>query len=187
MAARDQDKIERGPVRLILTPTNLAGSHPTYGGTELGAFRAVEYEIVAPNFPLPYEEFGGTPGEVIEGGEWCILYGLMRQWDATALAHVFRNTTTGASSGGKVVHGTVPGTVRAGALGTARAAKILAVPENVSAHEALYLPAGFPFVVAESRVAMSVLRERVLAVAWLGLPDASGRCWVKGKIADLTL
>lgn len=186
MSTRDLDKVERTPGRLILTPTDLAGANPTYGGTELGAVRGVEWEPIAPIFPINYEEFGGPPGEAIEGAEWTVFYALIRQNDATALGHIFRNTSTG-SSGRKVVSWDVDGTVRAGALASARAAKILFVPDNVSDHEAVYLPLAFPMIVGESRIALSILKERNIAVAWLGFPDASGFSCKHGLIGDLTL
>jgi hypothetical protein len=186
MSTRDVDKIERSPARVVKDPSNLAAAFP-YGGTELGAFRALEHELFGGAFPIPYEEWCGVPGDAVEGADWCIAYGLMRQWDATALAFFFRNTTTGASSGGKMVHGTAPGTVRSGALLSGRAAKILIVPDNPTDHEALYLPLAGPVIVGESRVAMSILKERNLAVSFMGFPDATGRCYVQAKIADITL
>jgi hypothetical protein len=186
MAAPDVDKVERSHATVVKDPTNLAAAYP-YGGTELGAFRVLEYEIMSAAFPIPYEEWCGVPGDASEGAEWCIAYGLMRQWDAAALAYFFRNTATGSSSGGKTVHGTAPGTARSGALLSARAAKILIVPGNRTEHEALYMPYAGPIVMGESRVAMSILKERNLAVSFMGFPDANGRCYVKAKIADLTL
>lgn len=189
MSTRDVTKIDRTSGRLVKDPTSFAAAFP-HGGTELGAVRAVELEFMVGKVGLVLaEEYGGVPVEGVDPADWAVLYCLLRQWDDTAIAAIWPNTATGAASGSKVITGGAKGAVRAGALLTARAAKILFVPDDATNHRSIYLPRAIPVIVGESRVAASVLRESNVEVSWIGLPDGSAtrRSYQVGKLADLTL
>ncbi len=186
MSARDATKIPRGPGRLFLNPTDLSAA--TYGGTELGATRAHEYELMdsAPGWVLA-EEFRSLPVEGVEsGGLWMIFYALMRQADPTALAFLFPNTATGASTGDKVIVGDAAGTIRAGAKLSDRYAKVL-FAANDPAHESVILYKALPVVVEGSRVMAEIMKERNIAASFVTIPDASGRLYKIGRLADLSL
>lgn len=187
MGARDEDTVMRGPVRLAKTPTDLSSAFP-HGGTELGACRDYEVEFLEPMHAVAGEEFGGLPVELIEGQKGVILHTLIRSWDADAIATVFANysgtstntiVSTTASGGGQ--------SIRAGALGSARGVKLIASPENTTDDKALLIYRAVPVLVPLSRMALSILKENVIAVSWIALPNANGKVYQMGKLSALTV
>lgn len=188
MAAPAESAVDRGPGKLIVTPTNLSAAAP-YGGTYLGAARDIESDFLDnEDLVVPAEEFAGAPVEGLEMTGCFALYSLMRGFDADALGAIFPNTSTGASSGAKVIDGGVQSTVRSGHLRSARAVKLLFAPDDATKRAVLIYKA-MPFVPKGARTRYSILYESVIPVVWLALPDTanSGRTYKIGKIADLTL
>lgn len=188
MAAPAETAVDRGPGNLIVTPTDLSAAAP-YGGTYLGAARDIESDFLDDeDVIVPGEEFAGAPVEALEMTGCFALYSLIRGFDATALATIFPNTSTGSSSGAKVIDGGVQSTVRSGHLRSSRAVKLLFAPLN-SAKRAVLIYKAMPFIPKGARARYSILYESVIPVVWLALPDTanSGRTYKIGKIADLTL
>ncbi len=187
MAARDDTKIVRTPGRLYKTPTNLAAS-ATYG-TELGAVRACKVRFMGQVPFVLAEEYGCMPVEGGEPADWIMFECLIRQWDDAAVASMFSNTSTGSSSGKKLVTGAAKGTIRAGHNRSAAVDKYIFIPDNIADHEAIYMPRGMPFIVRPSEAMWSVLQERCLEIGIVSLPDGASslRTYQMGRLADMTL
>jgi hypothetical protein len=183
MATRSETTAgRRNAVRLIKDPSNLAGTAPTYGGTELGALRGYRLMPVEPVARVRAEEKGGRPVEGIRGGRYAILVALLRGFDADAISLMFPDAT--AQGDIAVVD---PGTVGyPGALATATACKILAVPE-VSGEHAIYFPRAMPILAEEVAIPFENRNEVAIAVSFEALPDATGRIYYVAPIARITL
>ena len=185
MSARDQTKIIRAPGRLFLNPTTISGSAP-YGGTELGAVRKVAVRLRQRSHDVIGEEFD-EPVEFLKGGFRIVgLACLLRQYDNTVVSTVFPSTSTGASSGDKVIDD--PGTARP-ALGSATSNKILFVPENATAHPSVILYRADATLEGEVELMHTIQEERALAVLFKALRDGStpARRGKMGKLADLAV
>lgn len=187
MSAPAASAIDRGPGTLIITPTNLATA-TTYGGTILGATRAHEIDFLDDEILVPGEEFGGATTEALEVQRGCIFYCLMRGFDANALATIFPATSTGSSTGAKVIDGGVQSTVRSGHLRSARAVKLLLAADDPTKRSVLIYKA-MPIILPSDRTRFAIFSETTFGIAWHGLPDTanSGRAYKIGKLADLTL
>ena len=188
MAAPAETAIDRGPGNLIITPTDLSAAAP-YGGTYLGAARDIECDFLDDeDLLIPGEEFAGQPVDALEMTGCFALYSLMCGFDASAVATIFPNTSTGASSGAKVIDGSAQGTIRSGHLRGGRAVKLLFAPLD-SAKRAVIIYKAMPFVPKGARTRYSILYESAIPVIWIALPDTanSGRTYKIGKLADLTV
>lgn len=185
MGVSDVTKIQKIPGKLVVDPTNLAAAFP-YGGTELGAVRQVALKLRYQALDVPAEEFD-EPCEFLLGA--CKVLGLgavLRQYDDKVLTTVFPSTSTGSSSGEKGVDW--PGTARAGALGSARAVKLLFVPNN-SAHPGILLYKAVPCFTGEVEVMHEILGESAFAVLFRAMRDAASppKVGVRKKLVDMTL
>lgn len=182
MATRAESAIPRDPVRLIKDPSNLAGTAPTYGGTELGAVRGVRLTPFEPVALVRAEEKGGRPVEGIRGGRWALLTCILRGFDADAIQACFPDST----SDGDIVN-VDPGTVGyPGALASAAVCKILCVPETTGAR-AIYLPRAMPAVMREVEIPFENRSEVAVAVSFVALPDSTGRIHYVRPLARITL
>ena len=187
MSARDATKIIRVPGRLAVAPTNLATAFP-HGGTELGAVRAVALRLRQRDFDVVAEEFDEVV-ETVHGAMRVVgLACLLRQFDDTVIAKVFPSTSTGSSSGSKVID--IPGTARAGRLASATAVKYVFTPDNQTDHQAIILyKADAALETDGAEIMCHMMQERVLPVVFKPIRDTSSpaRVCKIGKLADLSL
>lgn len=188
MAAGSVTAADRGPGILIKNPTSLTvpGADGAYGGTLLGLSRDHEIAMMDTPITVPGEELGGAPTEQIEGGKWCVFGALFRGFDDDALATIYANTATGASTGKKVIRIGTGQSVKAGHRVSDRAVKLLFVPKK-SSKRAVIIYRALPGIREDSKTALSIFRESTHAVTFVGMPDATGRVAEVGRLADLTL
>lgn len=191
MSTRDVTGILRVPGRLYISPTNLGIVAP-YGGTELGAVRQVALRLRRNAFRVEAEEFDETV-ELIYGAMKVVglAVNLRQALDPTAIATIFPSTSTGASTGSKVID--IPGTgaqARAGSLGSAAAVKLLFAADDAANHPSIILYSAMPaFEENEVEIMSTILSERGLPVVFIPKRDASSppRVGKIGKLADLAV
>jgi hypothetical protein len=184
MATYDVRRVLRVPGRLCINPTNLANAFPC-GGTDLGAVRGIELRQDAPYYALTAEEFGFEPVEYLERGTVWGLSCVLRGWDANAIATLFPNTSTGTTTGEKVI--AEPGSVRAGIVISGRSVKLAFVPDNADGAPTVLLYKALPLIAVPFQIDLSRHQEMVLTVAFVGIRDASARVMAMGMRRDLTL
>lgn len=186
MATEDLSRIVAVPARLCVGPTDLSIPFP-HGGTALGATRGLAF---APSYgfgEVPYECFGGEPGEVVYLGAKARLAAVLRGLDPDAVAAVFPNVVQGppAKEPGQTID--YPGSVRPGAFRSGSAVALLASPEDDSA-PGVYLPRAVPVVAPDALAAFQRGIFLELAVAFVALRRASdGRAWQVGPLRLVTL
>lgn len=158
-----------------------------HGGTSLGLVQAVELRERESQTPVQVEDWGVSVEVIdwLEAGVSLRLFASLRGANDDALAVVYRNTTTGAVSGRKVVlH---PGTRVDGVLrSAARAVQLLFSPDDPE-HPAVYFPRALP-IMTEDRVLMLARREeRLVRVAFEATRagDTAGDAWQVGQLVDL--
>lgn len=182
MATRAESAVPRNAARLIKDPSNLAGTAPTYGGTELGAVRGLRLTQMDPVALVKAEEKGARPVEGIRGGRWAILSCVLRGFDADAIQACFPDST----SDGDIVN-VDPGTSGyPGSLASGAVCKILAVPET-SGHRAIYFPRAMPVAAHEEEIPFENRSEIAIVVTFVALPDSTGRIHYVRPLARLTL
>lgn len=181
MAAPTEAAVKRNAIlTLVKDPTNLAGTAPTYGGTELGPIRGWRLTPVEPVTPIGDQAKGSRPYAGIRGARWAIFSVVLRGFDPAAISAIFPdspgNGDIAASDAGSPSY--PPGTL-------ANSFKILAVP-NVSGDAAIYMPNAMP-VVAREPINFENRNEVPISLAFYALPDATGRCYYVAPISRLTL
>jgi len=174
------------PGRICVNPTNLAGTYP-FGGTALGTVRDVEFIPNVKTRPVVAEEWGGVPCEVVYAGEAAVLSIVFRTWDVDAIAALFLDTFSGATTARRVARGraTTDG-VRAGALLSSKAAVVYYAPE-ADQHPGVLLYRAAPMLEPSQRVSFALTKETGIVAVWAALPDASGRTFAMGLRKDLNL
>lgn len=180
MATGSVASVFRTPGRLVIGPTDLSLAFP-YGGTSLGIVSALAVRERWQREPIPYEEFGGSPGEVIEGTHDVIVTCELRQRDDDVLTTLYPRTTTGAS-GEKVVR--VPYGHRAGSLASRRSVVLLFASRDVT-HGSWLLHRALPLLAEDAEHRQEVKREHVLYASFYGIRDASSRIMTRGRLEDL--
>lgn len=185
MAADSETAVYRVPVRLILNPTDL-GTAPAYGGTQLGIAGVSVLTIHYPRRAVVAEEFGEV-ADVVRGGPYVSLTTIMRQWDADAIGLIWPSTSTGSSTGDKVID--IPGSARAGSLLSASSCKILGVPRDLRADRPSFLLyKALPLVSEQAELRFAVGTELAVQVSvFQGIRDSSARILKVGQLADLSL
>lgn len=181
----DVSKVKRTPVRLAITPTNLGTAFP-YGGTALGAARAVGFVVESPVYPIANEERGGL-AEVVKGPVQCRLACILRQWSDSVVSTLFAEAFTGSSSGTKGV--LVPGSnsySRPGSLLSNRAVKLI-VSAYDSAVPSILIYKAVPVLVRETTIGRGPFAERAYEAVFHGMLDSSNRLYAEALLADMTL
>lgn len=187
MAAASSASIIRVPGRLISNPTDL-GAGPPYGGTYLGMSRDQEF-IPRPILRPIRDEAWGSLRDVIYCGESVIFRAVLRYPDTDA---VLVNAPKAISSGSSGVHwlfrpGGTTGNTRAGTSLGASSIKLMFAPRAPLAHQAIILYNAVPAIDEAARLQLSLGEEYGLACVYYGTPDASGRVYDTGLIANLVL
>lgn len=188
MAAGSVNAADRGPGILIKNPTSttVPGTDGAYGGTLLGLSRDHELAMMDRSIDVPGEELGGAPTEALEGGKWCVFAALFRGWDSDALATIYPNTATGSSTGQKLIRLGMTQSTKPGHRVSDRAVKLLFVPYD-SAKRAVLVYRALPRIREDSRLGLTIFRESLHAVTFVGMPDGTGRVAEVGRLADLTI
>lgn len=188
MATADLNQCLQVPGRLVINPTSLSAAYP-YGGTELGAVHQVGVRRTSASFDITATEYGSAIVETVQGGENWVLGAYLRQFDEDAIAAVFPNTSTGATSKRvKVTHWMDDASpVRPGSLGSARSVKLLFVPYDTDRSRAVYFYRALPRVEEQWEMALAVDARVEVPVLFVAIPDASARVAVVDFLRDITL
>lgn len=183
MSSGDTTEILRVSGRLCVGPTNLSQTFP-HGGTAIGISRRCALRLRIAQHDVDYEEFDEV-GETIRGGQRVVGFSaLLRQVaDNDVLNAIFPDTSVGASTK-RVVN--IPGSARAGALGSSVAVKLL-FSADLSTDPSIIIYRAIPEIVEEDEVASSVLQEMVWSVRFKAIRDASGRTAKVGRLGDLSV
>jgi hypothetical protein len=137
-----------------------------------------QYQIYA-------EEFG-TVCETILTGSQYILAATLRTDDDDATATAFPNTATGSSSQKKIIKED-PDTTYYGTLGSARAIKILATPNNPLTHPAVLFLNAVPLPDEQAQMDLDFKAEFLKPIIFRALPSDSGIPIQIGLLEDLVL
>ena len=189
MGVKSARSAHRIPGRLVTGATSLTGSFP-YGGTELGLVRDCAYSIGSITHEITAEEWGGTPAEVLYGGEKATFACFLRAWDVDAIQAAIPHATAGGS--GQALSVFQPGasddnTFRPGRRMSPDAVQIVFCPRAPDRHLFVVLYAAVASTEASAAMQLKVSAEAGIAVVFRGLLDDSGRCAVVGRREDITL
>lgn len=176
--------IIKGPVRMILTPTNLSATYP-YGGTEMGLSRAHDFRWGMRGHTERAEEWGGAPTKRIYTGDWAVLAAVLRSTDPDAIAAVFPSYVAGASGAATVVPD-VNGSARAGKEVTG-VLLLLTPKDSPTSQNSLLIYNALPQLDAAAALQLSRRTEGGVGVAFEAAPDSSGRLYGWGLLSDLSL
>lgn len=194
MATINPARVRRIPGRLAWGCTDLTAVWP-HGGTGLGNVRGIVVRQERRDFIVTAEEFGFEPVERIQGGEVYAVAAILRDEDDDMLSKVFPNTAAGTTTQRRVV--STPGSVRAGALATARGGVLVFTPEGATHAKSATAPdvdadffvlyRALPAVEESAEVQRTRDADVGLPVVFLGVRDSSGRIAAQGHRADLSL
>lgn len=185
MAAPSEAKIlrTRKGARVIVDPTDLSDTSD-YGGTEIGSIKNIAWATGQRYVPVIGEELGG-PVDFARVEDSFAVSMMLRQFDATALAAVFRSVATGGS-GDPVV--SFPATRSSGddglMLGERR---VVLIAANIATDPSLILYSALGIEDDQAKVRMSNFAETAIPAVFLGVKDSSGRIAKFGRVEDLTL
>lgn len=181
MAAPSQTRPDRFAGSLIANPTDLTLPAP-YGGTFLGASREMRLHVPRTMAPVVAEEYREDV-EYVQGGASATLRGFMRQWDKDTLLALKEETATDADGNPLI---SSPGSVRAGALGSTRAVKLLLAADAPLTTPSAIIYSAVPEVL-EDGIDFSAIVAGAIYARWKGIRDASGRLYQVGYLARMTL
>jgi hypothetical protein len=154
MATASVTNILRIPGRLFL------------GGSAAGIVRDSEIRLDMRFKDITAEEFGGSVWDQIYLGQAAIFAAVMRDFDSTMVSNVFSD-----SSGAYTVTSTRPGT-----RFNTKAVSLTLVP-RYSGHPTVTLHNAVPRFGESAAMQFSLTEETGLAVAFVGLPNASGQVY----------
>lgn len=145
-----------------------------FGGTCLGHVRDIEFRFPRRSVPLTAgDDFGGSVVDVLDCGDDCIVAGVLRGWDPDAIGQLFPNTSTGTSSGDRVVKGAVNGTNRSGRLEAASAVKLLYAPTDVERGLFVVVFKAIPLIDESAAMRLNLSAEVGIPFAFYGVPDTA--------------
>tara|TARA_R110000824_G_scaffold89186_1_gene218907 strand:+ start:1385 stop:1939 length:555 start_codon:yes stop_codon:yes gene_type:complete len=184
MGVADSGKVLRVGGRLCINPTNLATAFP-HGGTALGMISEAVFQPGLKRYEVTAEEYGGEPIDLVITSETVVFGCLLRGMDSDAWSTSFEDTTTGSSSGEKVVE--YPGATRAGTLASARSVKLLYSPDDIQNDPAILMYSACPILSETAELALAISQEMVVRVVFQGIRDTSGNVYQIGLLEDLTV
>lgn len=168
--------------KLIATPTDLTIASP-YGGTVMGAMRQVRLIMPRPMHQVQREEKRDT-AEKIRGGMRVWLRGFVRQWDRSAILAMLPDAALDAD--GKPLISCPGASLRAGALGTAVATKIIFAADDPVNNPSILIYSAIPEILADG-IDFSAIAEGTIFAEWEGIEDSLGRLFQVGYIARMSL
>lgn len=170
--------------RLITTPTDLTAAE-SYGGTYLGDFDEISWELVPLGADLTAQEFGGVPYEGIENGLVMSFGARLRTWDADMIAALFPSAMVTTTAGSPTVR--FSASSHLGLKKSARAVKILCAPEHPERETALLAYAAVPQLEATARASHSLGADWGLPLLFTCYPTTAGDIADYGLIRNLEL
>lgn len=188
MALPNVQDVLQVPGRLSYNPTSLSLDYP-HGGTALGIVRQISVRPAVAHQEIKAEEFGVETVDILYIGEAWVLTAILRSFDNDMLGVVWANTKTPGTSGKRTVEypGTGASPVRAGSLVSNRSVKLVFTPDDTQHHPMLILYRALPMIQESTEISLALNLKFEIAVAFVGIRDASGRIVAFGMKEDLTL
>ena len=140
------------------------------GATRLGLYHSMECRVVARTKAILAEEWGQQEVGRIFCGETWILAGVLRDYNAAALAKIF----PGASGS------TVSWNVTSQRPGTLRTTSAISFVPRVTTQPTISFPAAVGLPDAAARFKLSLKSDLGFGVVFMAQPDASGDVYVMG-------
>lgn len=185
MALVDLTKIFQVPGRLVANPTSFAGSFP-YGGTALGAARAITLVPGVKHKEVPIDPLGVQAAEVVYLGSSFRLVTTCRGFDPDAVSTVFPNVSTPANGVTSPAQRTIQDgtgvTTKAGTLRSAAAVELAFVAEDALEHPSVLLYRAIPVLDPSTAIVHAMGEFWEFTVGWIAIPRASD-----GKSASIGL
>lgn len=178
MAGPDVTKVQRGAGRLVKDPTDLSIAFP-HGGTALGVVHDVRLVPVTRVAGLLGEEYGNKRVEEYQLGRDWVATGLVRAFDDDLLSTIL----TSPSSGLVLEALSAP---NKGIAGSTRSVKLLFSPYDTTKYHGFLLYRAIPRPREMARINFG-FGGNTWVVAFVGIPDATGREVAIGTLADMTL
>ena len=172
-------------VFLIQNPIDLTTAYP-YGGTELGSTRSHIWRPEIRHKDITAEEFGGEKVQKHFMGESGVFSAVMRDMDDDMLPLVFRNTSTGTTTGHILVEGS--GANRAGFNASSTAIKLLIAPKDAADDDPfLTLYSAVPFIPENAESLFHAQREFGIPIMFESERASNGRKFRLGRRKDIPL
>lgn len=185
MATPDIRNVLRNPGRFCINPTDLTAPYPHGAGTPLGTIRTVSAIPGVTHQDITAEEFGAEIVDKVYIREAWNITGILREFDSDALSTIFRGTATGAS-GNKTIN--YPASVRGGALVSDSSVVLCFSPDDIDHGGRMILfYRALPMVDEAAELQNTINDNLEVAIAFVGIRDASGRVVSIGKRQDLSL
>lgn len=184
MSLLDPNSSLRVPGRLVADPTNVATAFP-HGGTSLGLVRAISFRPGYLTEGLPFEEYGGKIGELIDGGESTRLGVVLVGFDDDMTSRIFPETSVGGGAGKRGLKSS--DATRAGRLGSASGFKLLFSPRDTANHPALILYNAVANFEEAGEIALGTEENVGIALVFEALRDTSKRDWQLQRLQDIDL
>jgi hypothetical protein len=163
---------------IIANPTSFESP---YGGTELGLFSLIKWELIPRRAILRAEEFSGVGYQVLENGEDAVVAAFLREYDADAFDTLFPE-----SSSGDLTY-TATDERHRGGLGGDRAVSLLLAPDATEVHPALFLDCAIGWIDETTSISHDLSEEWGIPVAFWGMPQALGRVYQYMLLERMTL
>lgn len=181
MSSTNLRSIFRVRGRLVMNPTDVVATAFPYGGTELGLVRDAELSLNVKTKEVTAEEWGGTPVEVVYGGERAVFAAVLRDYDKDAVQQIFPDTafaTPAVSPNAQSLFRYRPASTtselsRPGRLLSTKSFKLLFAPDAADSHPFMVMYKAIPHVEAAVKLQFSLGEEFGIAVAFVGVPDLS--------------
>lgn len=188
MAAPGQVDVFHLNGSVVSTPTNLAAAYP-HGGTILGNQGRMSIRIDHARREITAEEFGGRRVDYERLGESARLTGILRSYDADAIAAIFPNTTIGTKSRKPIITGYAFGSSfkTAGSVASDKALVLLFSPNDREHLPSVLFFNAIPLLQEAIEIQLKIDVEFGFGIAFDAAPDASGRLYAIGMVEDLTL
>lgn len=179
--------IIRVPGVLIWNPTSLSASEP-YGGTYLGETRGISFKAGI-KWREIWDESTGSVIDAIYGGENCELKAIVRYPDADMVTTTATKSviTTATGAGFLFRPGGTTGNTRAGFRMSSRTGKLLFAPHAATAHPMILIYNAMPMFDEDMELRFNLKEEWGLGVKFKGTPDSSGRSYIHGQKALISL
>lgn len=185
MAAGKVSRILRGPVKIVVGPTDLSDADP-YGGTEVGLSNQVALTPLGETVRIENEGLGEATDILHPNNRW-LLTCFMRGADDKARELFFLGNY---SNGQTTQHGvfSAPGLKNPGESMLAESSRvILLVPENLIDMDALIIYRGIPMWSDDAEIAFQKKEEFGIPLAIDCLRDSNNNILRLGRLADLSL
>ena len=173
--------------RFCWNPTDITtGSYP-WGGTSLGFAKGSAHRVRFGAHVVRAEEWGGAAVDAVYPGEEHVISAILAAWDSDAIAALFLDTATGATTGRKVLKSRATTDSKRAGYMMSGLAGILYFSPDADRNPGVLMHNAIPMRPEQSETAYNIASEFGLPMLWVSTPDASGDVVSVGLRQDLTL